>query len=278
MSGGSAAETYCQAGLTYKDRTMCAVGDLADNLLAQKGGTPLGIQASYDMPLGVPGITDPAARVPLVLDLQLFDDHWSNEYDRVQAVYAVNEWSVLPPGPPVGTRESFGFDFGSTFTSSVTSIISGGSLVVKIRFNTINPFNFDLSVDRFALKLAYDDPDGASLLGQSYNKRTIKTNPTSYGVMLSTDMKQDLTGFTLSPTEQRNTPYVSVPVTNTGENLVRLYDEYLTKSRFCLHAMDGLADVRLESPSPAAGEAPFKFSLPFSIPGGSMSGRCAFPC
>ena len=50
-------------------------------------------------------------------DMLLFDNYWSSEWSRIQDAFSLNEWALIPPGPPHGTESSFSFEAASSLTS-----------------------------------------------------------------------------------------------------------------------------------------------------------------
>ena len=128
---------------------------------------------------------------------------------------------MIPPGPPNGSESSFKFEI-------LSSILN---FQAQLKLKLINPFNFNLNVERVQLKIAYDDVDGVAVGGTSYRVKTKTTDP-PYGNMLSGSMiDETLTNFVLVPNVAQWTPKIGVPVGNLYENARRLYDEYNSKDR-----------------------------------------------
>lgn len=161
---------------------------------------------------------------------------------------------------------------------SIANIITKLDLVPSIQLNTGNPFSFAITPIKLSIKLGYDDSDGVpNGYVSSYYPPKIKdasaatVTQRQFGNLLVAEIKTNLADFTLQPLQQKLTPKLEIPVASPKwENVERFLDEYFDKSRFCLHALYGLADIRLDSPVKT--DTPYTFSLPFSIAGASMAG------
>jgi hypothetical protein len=134
--------------------------------------------------------------------------------------------------------------FSSQAVSSITA------LQAQMRLRLVNPFAFDLNVERIRLKIGYDDVDGVGVGGDSWPVKVFDDSPSTYGNLLhssdSQGIVEDLSNFQLVPNVPQWTPLIGVPIGNMWENARRLYDEYMTKERMCLHAMAGTINAYFE--------------------------------
>ena len=99
------------------------------------------------------------------------------------------------------------------------------------------------------MKIGYDDVDGVGVGGSSWSTKVYADSPSTFGNLLhssdSQGIDEDLSNFQLVPTISQWTPLIGVPVGNMWENARRLYDEYQTKERLCLHVMAGTINVNI---------------------------------
>jgi hypothetical protein len=65
------------------------------------------------------------------LDMLLFNDYWTSAYARIQKPFALNPFSLLPPGPPVGTHSQLDLSGFDSFTTSVLA----SQIVAKVHFS-----------------------------------------------------------------------------------------------------------------------------------------------
>ena len=238
--------SYCRAGRTYVDTSKCATSWMMYYVLSQEPMN-LRLNLQYTLPSTLSGGLANQI-VTGSFSMHLFDDYWSSEWSRIQDAFSLNEWALIPPGPPIGSEPTFEFQA----TSSLTS------LQAQIKLKLINPFNFPLTVERIRLLLGYDDVDGVGVGGSSWPVKTIVNSPSTHGNLLTTShIDESMSNFVLTPNVARWSPNIGVPVGNMWENARRLYDEYVTKKRVCLHAVGGTANALLGTN--------FRFSIPFEM-------------
>jgi len=250
VSDSTHGPAYCRAGLTYIDTSKCALSEVVQNVISNARFS-LQLHFRYVLPSVLTDAAVAGQTVTGSFTLLINDNYWSREWSRIQDAFSLNEWALIPPGPPHGAEETFTFEAASSLTS----------LQAQIKLRLINPFNFPLHVERVSLMIAYEDSDGVGVGGSSWRVRTLATDPNTWGNMLSgSKIDEALTNFDLQPGVAKWSPLIGVPIGNLWENARRLYDEYSTKKRLCLHVREGLANAKL-----SASGSPFRFSIPFEV-------------
>ena len=100
LSNSAHGPSYCRNGRTYSDTSKCATSWLVYHVISGEA-MELKLNFRYTLPST---ITNGLSGTNVIgsFTMKILDNYWSSEWSRIQDAWELNEWALIPPGPPHG--------------------------------------------------------------------------------------------------------------------------------------------------------------------------------